>query len=167
MSGVPAASVKLSTGWKRTAPAVEYRLPQPLRVLNNAAISRCCCCLATLSLFLLWNRTFSFRLFRAGHRFYVIAPGHISEKQILKTRANHTAINAWLFCKGFSDDHRDRGRSISHSLGQHDYAADRAPARRALPRFKAGSSLVKEKAGFAWLLPLPQSGRRRFRCATD
>jgi hypothetical protein len=28
MSGVPAASVELSTDWKRTAPAIKYRLAQ-------------------------------------------------------------------------------------------------------------------------------------------
>jgi len=27
MRGVPAASGELSTGWKRTAPAIKYRLP--------------------------------------------------------------------------------------------------------------------------------------------
>jgi hypothetical protein len=85
MSGVPAASVELSTGWKRKAPALEYRLPRAfacfektLQSPDAVAVWQLCfsSCFGTAD--------FHLRLFRAGPRFYVTAPGHILEKQILK-----------------------------------------------------------------------------------
>jgi hypothetical protein len=70
-------------------------------------------------------------------------------KADFKNRANRTQRVCLVFAKAFSDDHRDIGCSIHHSLCQHDFAADRTPARRIPLCLKAGSSLVKAKAGFA------------------